>query len=724
MKKNLSVLREKKQILFVVITLLLALLLISLLSVRVKRDDAVWQKSVDKNAICAGKQVGYDIKPNENGNLVYEPIGEDPQLYVLLGEGETFSKITIQFAEPLSQATHVQLYYEADHTGLTEGNSSSLDLKAGEASATVFIPERNYTMLRLDVEGSFSPGQLLLELEPLTRHYTVNLLPLALFVILIALLIVFDKKVGYVSSIIAFFCDSWTKFKTEKEENGWARASLYAAMWVATAIYIAIMVILLLLSHLSVGAIYAMFGIGIAAAALQIAYRCVSGEGNEPAKLFLVVTLLLGLTFAYCLPITSGITWDDQIHYQRAENISIMLMGHDSTLADRVLKSNPQLFSESVRNYDDVNMSLLLDSQSETGEKHTLFNLYTNIPYFHMAFVIALRGLFGIDFLLQMTLIKMANVLIYATVLYFGIKKLKSGGYLLSAICLMPTALFLASTVNYDFWVTAFLGYAMATFISELQTPDRPLSLATAVKMLLAITVGCAPKAVYFVLFLPILFLGKQKFRDGAYRKKYVIACSLVLTLVLISFVLPFLLNTGSQTDIRGGADVNSSEQLSYILHHPLEYAKTLIYFMSDYTSFAQASYSSSFYAYMQNPIPVCATAVLLLMMFCAFADKGEADCFKKAGAYKFSMIVSAFATIAVVATALYIAFTPVGANSIAGCQWRYIVPVLFPLLYCLGTSKVTCHLGKTKMGAVVFGVLAAVLAISFFDVYISVLEF
>ena len=145
---------------------------------------------------------------------------------------------------------------------------------------------------------------------------------------------------------------------------------------------------------------------------------------------------------------------------------------------------------------------------------------------------------------------------------------------------------------------------------------------------------------------------------------------------------------------------------------------------MADYTSFGQASYYSSSYAYMQTPILLCATATLLIVLFCAFADKGEADRFKKAQAYKLSMVISAFVTIAVVATALYIAFTPVGANSVAGCQWRYIVPVLFPLLYCLGTSKVTCHLEKEKMGAVVFGTLAAVLAVSFFDVYISALKF
>ena len=724
MKKILSVLRGKKQLGFILLTLLLALLFVSLLTLRVRREDVVWQKSFDKEVFSAGTQQRYDVTQNENGDLVYTPAGEDPQLYVLLNGGESFNKVTLYFAQPLPEATHVQLYYSSANGLLVEGNSVRFDLQAGATSLTASIPAGAHPILRLDVEGSFSPSRLLLESEPLVRYYSVNIVPLILFILLVASLIVFDKKIGYVSAIIAFFRRSLDKFKAEKQERGKLRAALYLAMWVSTASFALTMAMLLLFSHLSVGAIFVMFALGVLAVALQIAYRCVSGEGNDPAKLFLIVTLLLGLTFAYCLPITSGVTWDDQIHYQRAENISMMLMGHDSTLADYDLKSSPQMFSSSLLNCDDVNLKLLLDSQFETGERHTLFNLYTNIPYFHMAFIIALRDLFGIDFILQMALIKMANVLIYATVLYFGIKKLKSGGYLLSAICLMPTALFLASTVNYDFWVTAFLGYAAATFIAELQTPDRPLTFGTIVKMLLAIVVGCAPKAVYFVLFLPILLVGKHKFKEKAHRRNYVIACAVVLALVLISFALPFLVNTGSQTDVRGGADVNSAEQLSYILNNPLTYAKTLLNFMMDYTSFVQASYHCSFYAYVQNPFTACSTAVLLLILFCTFADKSEADGFKRAGWYKLSMIVCAFASIAVIATSLYIAFTPVGANTVAGCQWRYIVPVLFPLLYCVGTSRVSCQLGRSKMGAVVFGVLAAVLAISFFDVYLLALEF
>ena len=223
--------------------------------------------------------------------------------------------------------------------------------------------------------------------------------------------------------------------------------------------------------------------------------------------------------------------------------------------------------------------------------------------------------------------------------------------------------------------------------------------------------------------------MGKHKFKDQSYRRKYVIACISVIILICFTLMLPFLLNVGSYTDVRGGSDVSTTGQISYILHNPFEYAKTLLYFMADYTSFAQASYYSSFYAYVSiyshasGPISFCATATLLIVLFCAFTDKGECDDFKKVGWYKLLMVGSAFATLVLIASALYITFTAVGSQTIAGCQWRYIVPSLFPLLYCAGSSKTTNHMGSKKMGAIVFGTIATILAVSFLDVYVLSLQ-
>ncbi len=718
MKTLLTFLKTNKKICFAVLSVVLALLFVSLLTVNA-RQALLSTHTVDRDTLCTDTHAGYETKIDEEGVLWLIPSGDDPQLYVPMGDGLTFNKVTIRFAKPAEEPVHVQLYYADNGGGLAEKHSYHATLNKGEDFVSVFLPERNYTTFRIDMNGQVAPASLLLESVLRERYYTVNWLTLILFVVIVTLLAVFNRRIGYFTFVKEFFLTRIATYKEVRDTSGRGKAILYAVMWIAIAVYVSALTIFLLLSHTSVLAIYVMFALAAVAVLLRILWVCVSGRGAEPAKLFLIVAILVGFLFAYCLPITSGVSWDDQIHYQRADNISRLLFGHKSNLADYDQAIFLFLASANFEDFDGVNMNILVDSQIPTGQGGGLVNFYTHISYFHMALIIAFNDWFGIDFILQMILIKMANVLIYASVLYFGIRKLKSGAYLMSVICLLPTALFMASTMTYDWWVTAFLGYAAATYVSELQSPERPITWQTTVKMLAAILVGCGPKAVYFVLFFPILFLGKHKFTSKKHRRGYVLACLLVLAIIFLSFVLPFFVNVGSQTDTRGGEDVNSGEQLAYILSNPLEYASTLLWFLADYTSFSLAAQHCSFYAYLQNPSPVIPTALLMILLLCVFTDKRECDIYPGVWRHRILTYLSCFATLCVVATALYIAFTPVGYNWVNGCQWRYIIPVLFPFFSCVGTPKIKNGMAAHQMSGIVFGVLAVALLASFFHVYV-----
>jgi uncharacterized membrane protein len=61
----------------------------------------------------------------------------------------------------------------------------------------------------------------------------------------------------------------------------------------------------------------------------------------------------------------------------------------------------------------------------------------------------------------------------------------------------------------------------------------------------------------------------------------------------------------------------------------------------------------------------------------------------------RFSSLIGCFMALCLAATALYISFTPVGENTIAGCQVRYIVPVLFPILYMITPDSIVNNLKK-----------------------------
>ena len=52
-------------------------------------------------------------------------------------------------------------------------------------------------------------------------------------------------------------------------------------------------------------------------------------------------------------------------------------------------------------------------------------------------------------------------------------------------------------------------------------------------------------------------------------------------------------------------------------------------------------------------------------------------------------MIVGAIGAYALAATAMYLAFTEVGSDTILGVQSRYAYPLLVPMLYAIAPDKV-----------------------------------
>ena len=68
--------------------------------------------------------------------------------------------------------------------------------------------------------------------------------------------------------------------------------------------------------------------------------------------------------------------------------------------------------------------------------------------------------------------------------------------------------------------------------------------------------------------------------------------------------------------------------------------------------------------------------------------------------------IYNAAVCVVLVATALYISFTAVGADYIAGCQPRYLLPLLFPMAYFIGVDGVTTKINKNAMAVAAVSIM------------------
>ena len=710
-------LKRYRRVWYGILTVFLALLLTAVCSAH-GTETQLSAQVVGQDDVLSCQQSGYEVQLLPDGAPEFLPVGEDPQLLIPVS-GAPVNKLTVRFAQPLPQDTELQLFYAAEGEALTEGHSLRIVFAQGTPEATFYLPGGSYSLLRLDVNGRFGFGELVAEEISFGVTYAFEPVPLIVFALLAVLLAVFDSRVGYFSAVRGAVCRIWACGREEYGRGRW-RLLLYLLMWGTALLYALALFGLLLFSYVSRWSILLMVVLTVLAVAARLLWHAVGGRGGSPARLFFLVTVLIGFLFAYILPVTTMLAWDDQIHYYRSELISRTLLFHERSFADYGQAMIFYPAAEYGQAIEPTNAALLSMSQSSFRENGHPFNPYTYIAYLHQAFLIALSDWLSIDFILQMFVLKMANVLIYAFVIAAGIRRLKSGAYLFSAICLMPTCLFLASGINYDYWVTAFLTYALAVFLSEMQRPEQPLTRSSVISMLSALVLGCGPKAVYVVLGIPFLWMHKSKFRDRAQRRRYLRACLIVMAVVVLSFLLPFFVDMEGASDLRGGTDVNGAEQVKGILRHPLRYAGILLRFLGEYLSLGQATTYSVSFAYLGNASAWFATVALFLIAFCAFTDKSEADAFEGVGSFKAVSLLTCFVQLCLVASALYITFTPVGHETINGCQWRYLVPVLPLLLYCFGSCRVVNRMRERVMSTLVFGTLSAVLLGSVVTLYVA----
>lgn len=134
--------------------------------------------------------------------------------------------------------------------------------------------------------------------------------------------------------------------------------------------------------------------------------------------------------------------------------------------------------------------------------------------------------------------------------------------------------------------------------------------------MLLCLTIGCLPKAIYFPVFLMCLFMPREKFASRRQHRWYVLAVVAVTALVAFTFVAPFLFSQGGAeqfNDTRGGSDVNAGEQISFILSDPIYYAGLLLRFL--FTGYFKADFLIPYAVSYQGYMPALPTGVIFVVL-------------------------------------------------------------------------------------------------------------
>lgn len=458
---------------------------------------------------------------------------------------------------------------------------------------------------------------------------------------------------------------------------------------------------------------------------------------------FAIIATCAGLSIIIAFPVSNLSSWDDEIHYDRALEVSY-IADVNRTASDRAMSQLLHLepgFSLSA-SFDRVPVSWkktwhMVDVSTFNNEFNKNYNKITteisygisnkflnisSIAYLPSAVGLWFGRLLHLPYTLVFALGRVGNLLFYVIIGFYAIKISPSKKNLLMAILLLPTCVFMASSYSYDPWIICLsaLGFAFYTreYVRGNQYDHRGITIS-----LFILFIAFLPKAIYFPLLgiaLNMLLTKRVKKSDG---KVFLGIAFVFVILLFISFMLPLIKPAmGDVGDLRGGTDVNSMGQIRFILANPLQFTKTLITFIfTRYLPIGSIEGSMTNLAYYDSLNAVFPWALGFMSVYLcsiSFIDSNQTSMSLISVKSRIWTCFIVFITIVLIASALYVSFTPVGSSSIAGVQPRYLLPLFYPIFLFILNSNIISY---NKNISFITSVLSSgVLFISFWTLIIS----
>jgi uncharacterized membrane protein len=322
----------------------------------------------------------------------------------------------------------------------------------------------------------------------------------------------------------------------------------------------------------------------------------------------------------------------------------------------------------------------LSDSNKQESTHFSGAALYSPVSYAVYLPIFWLGNLLSLPFFWIIMVSRLAGLLVAGLAIFFAIKIIPAGKWILFAIALLPGIVVQSAAVGADspelaacFLFTAFI----VKFIygsRKLRFWDFGIFFAVAMWLTLI-------KLAYAPLVLLLLALPLVK-KDCRNRKDTVL-----LGLTLVLSLVPSLVWTHmvSYIDINSNPQANFAAQKMFVLHEPVTYLKTLYYTFFTNAQMSLNNITGSF-IWDSAPLPAIyaylgVVAVALSLFVKSFRESKIIKLTKKQlVVWRSAILAIVGITALLIATTLYIFSTTLHQSSIVGLQSRYFLPLL-PLL-------------------------------------------
>ncbi len=426
-------------------------------------------------------------------------------------------------------------------------------------------------------------------------------------------------------------------------------------------------------------------------------------------KMFLTVAIPIGILFlVFMLP---NYIPDAAAHEWRAYEISQgdFLGREDSKV---VVPKDLQENRENIAKYNQYNK--LLEKQTnynDVVETPSPAKSYSFILYLPTGTGMLIGRLLGLNVFVSTYIARNFNLIIFLIAGYFAIKKIPFGKKVLGIYMLMPMVIQQAVSFSADSIMNTAIFFYIAYVIYLLFKQEQITKKEKVLYMVLMVFVGIS-KATY----IPIIALGFPIFfKDNMKTKKEkIIFIILSIVICLTSYLGLAIANRGNvnetATDYLTTNNVNSDEQIKYLLENPLRVIKVLYENnLANGQTYLYQMVGDNF-GWLSISVPsVNVLFMIIIIVVAIFIEKNEVSLNKLEKAWT---LLLAFGMYALVNMGLYLEWTGVGQAIVAGVQGRYFIPIaILPLLCCCMKNNYV----KLKYGNIL--IFAGALVVNIFDI-------
>ena len=423
-----------------------------------------------------------------------------------------------------------------------------------------------------------------------------------------------------------------------------------------------------------------------------LSYFWIVKKEADISKVYLFSIISLGL--AYMIIFLPYIVPDEPVHYFSAYRISNYLtfnfkqIGTDALL---IRQSDIDFYTAKASTTQNADYFYSIFNELTLFSKNNSLVEYgvefvTNAPfgYIFSSLGIAIGRLMRLSPLLVFGLGRLFNLLSYAGMTWWAIKRIPYGKMAVFTICVLPMSLHLTASFSYDSQIVAFA----LMFVSQvlyMKEKAEPISYKDIILCAVLGIILAPSKLVYLPVVLLVFIIPKEKFGFSAKKvffiKTAIFSIALIFMLVL---QLQALLKTTSSSDLVWNED--GSRSISWVLTNPIETINIYINTIFTKFDFYLNTLLGHALGWLNITIPTYCYVPFAGFLFYSFMKReGEISTVNFSNKLWIFLIVAASSFLLL--TSMFLAWTPMSYNYIEGVQGRYFIPLLI-LVYLIIRNK------------------------------------